>query len=60
MPLYDFKCTVCGEIEEDLVPSDITFIHCTKCGEIADRQETYRPVSIGLPNGFHTMRTKQK
>ena len=60
MPLYDFKCSVCEHLEEDIVPSDITFIDCTLCGEQSNRQETYRPVAIGLPNGFHTMRTRQE
>lgn len=37
MPLYDFKCTKCSHLEEDLQLSfedDLTTVKCPECGEL--------------------------
>jgi putative FmdB family regulatory protein len=59
MPLYDFKCTHCQHEWEELAKNTEKELGCVECGWKAVRLENYKPVAIGLPNGFHTMRTKQ-
>lgn len=38
MPLYDFKCRVCGEVEELLLSRVVEALPCSKCGGISVRQ----------------------
>lgn len=32
MPIYEYKCSVCGQHFEQLVLSRDEEVHCTKCG----------------------------
>ena len=38
MPLFDFKCRVCGAMTEKLTTSDQKEIACGACGLPADQQ----------------------
>ncbi len=38
MPLYDFKCTECDNVFEDLKSMDTKTVPCTECGKEAKRQ----------------------
>ena len=37
MPMYDFKCTLCGHEEEDIKPYGTTKIVCSKCDGKSER-----------------------
>jgi len=37
MPIYEFVCSKCGEIEDKLVSMGTKKIKCTKCGGAADK-----------------------
>ena len=37
MPMYDFKCTLCGHEEDDIQPSGTTKIVCSKCNGQSER-----------------------
>jgi putative FmdB family regulatory protein len=37
MPIYEFLCNKCGEIEDKLVSMETIQIKCTKCGGAADK-----------------------
>jgi len=34
MPIYNFKCQTCGEIELNLKPSDIPLKQCPNCNNL--------------------------
>lgn len=44
--IYDFECTSCGHVFEDMVKRDIKEVPCKKCGEKATR-------NISTPNVMH-------
>lgn len=35
--LFDFECTQCAHVFEDLVKSDVVHIQCPKCDNLANR-----------------------
>jgi len=39
MPIYEFKCTECDEVSEEIMSfkSDITTIHCSACNSDSKR-----------------------
>ena len=37
MPIYEFLCDKCGEIEDKLVSMGTKKITCTKCGGVAEK-----------------------
>ncbi len=37
MPLYDYKCSKCAHIEEDICPAGTKTIECEKCWETSAR-----------------------
>lgn len=37
MPLYDFKCNQCGNVEEEIVDSGVLTVTCVQCGGVAER-----------------------
>ena len=38
MPTYDFKCTKCGDVFEDIVPMKESTLPCPECDGIALKQ----------------------
>jgi putative FmdB family regulatory protein len=58
MPFYNFKCSndSCLHTFEDLVKIDTKEIKCEKCGSISLKINSYKFVSIGLPNGHNAAR----
>jgi len=59
MPLYDYKCKVCGFINNVRHPMDLSpLVSCNKCG-----QETFRMISgsavIFKGNGFYSTDNKK-
>lgn len=46
MPLFDYKCSTCNEIQEQLVlGSEVKEVKCSKCGGRAQQQ-------LPLPNSI--------
>lgn len=45
MPLFDFKCDVCGAVFEKICSSSTVTHECPKCGESAQKQ-------VCAPGGF--------
>ncbi len=37
MPLYDYKCSACGHLEEDIRPPGTKVIECEKCSSASNR-----------------------
>lgn len=56
MPLFDFACTVCGHVFEELRKStDQTPVHCPRCGWLAERQMSaanFRVRGASAKNGY--------
>ena len=50
MPLYDYKCVVCGHEEEHVIPmaSSSEPITCEKCGMRSERIITFRGAFTNL------------
>ena len=38
MPLYDFECSHCGTLFEEIIPAVQTTLECPKCQKSADRK----------------------
>ena len=53
--LYDFKCTDCNHLQENLVDSSITEVECEVCGHRATRQISAPTIALdGTDPGFPT------
>jgi putative FmdB family regulatory protein len=50
MPMFDYKCTKCGESFEKLAKSADNVVECPKCGEDAEKQ-VCAPVTFQLNGG---------
>lgn len=50
MPIYDFKCSICDFITEELVSLDIEEINCPICSHKALKQFSSQVSFRGLPN----------
>ena len=59
MPFYNFKCTVCGNVTEELVKMGTDTITC-KCGGTAEKQLSLKFNATGLPNGFSSTRSSSR
>lgn len=53
MPIYEFKCSGCGQGFEELVPMDTTGadLKCPKCGHVGARRLVSAFAAHGLENG---------
>lgn len=52
MPLYEYRCQVCGELEEKLQSfSDPTVHDCPKCGSREGMQRQISTVAFNLTGG---------
>ncbi len=38
MPMYDFRCSKCGHVFEEITPSDAPPPACPSCGAASERQ----------------------
>ena len=55
LPMYNFRCGVCGHVFERLVPFDTRIAHCPECHEPAERQPSAPAFTIGgwnAANGY--------
>jgi putative FmdB family regulatory protein len=53
MPIYEFKCTNCGQTFDDLCSIGDTEAICPNCKSVAVKSTSiHKTVSTGLPNGF--------
>ncbi|MNV61004.1 Zinc ribbon domain protein [compost metagenome] len=60
MPIYEFKCTSCEHVFDDIVKMGTTEIECTKCGEPSKKTiNSFLFAAHGLPNGHNAVRTKK-
>lgn len=51
MPLYDFECEVCGNIEEKIARPEEEFLPCSKCSSQAKKRFTGFRKHIDFPEG---------
>lgn len=53
MPIYEFKCSECGHVFEELVPLNTTgeAQKCPKCGHVGARRLVSAFAAHGLENG---------
>lgn len=60
MPFYTFKCSTCDITKDELVKMGTETTVCKECGNETERLPVYRTVALGLPNGFHTIKSKSR
>lgn len=53
MPIYEFKCSECGQAFDELVPMNTTGsdLKCPKCGHVGARRLVSAFAAHGLENG---------
>jgi len=53
MPIYEFKCSECGHVFEELVPLNAAgdALKCSKCGHVGARRLVSAFAAHGLENG---------
>ncbi|MNC51588.1 Zinc ribbon domain protein [compost metagenome] len=60
MPIYEFKCTVCEHVFDDIVKMGTTEQPCEECGEKSTKTiNSFLFAAHGLPNGHNAVRTKK-
>lgn len=60
--MYDFKCTKCEHVFEDITPSDGPFPVCPECGEPSERQMSapiYAAKRMSRKGAMHAERHKR-
>lgn len=60
MPIYEFKCTSCEKVQEQIVPMGTQTVECS-CGAQAKKtMNSFLFAAHGLPNGHNAVRVTKK
>lgn len=60
MPIYEFKCTECEHVKDEIVKMGTTTTECEKCGKpTAKTMGSFLFAAHGLPNGHNAVRANK-
>lgn len=60
MPIYEFKCSACHKVQEQIVPMGTQVVNCECGAEATKTMNSFLFAAHGLPNGHNAVRVTKK